>query len=146
MNFKRQHLHRDEIGHWGQLRKALMKQMWRKMTWQNRLLFHHAKVCMSKVDHFVQSDRGVHYNTSVISDDEFISVPLAPQRVSKGRQLMGWTNSSIYLFTGDMTGKGQNIAPHINSLNSIQCFHVVFCSCHHFVDGGTNWYYQQYLD
>jgi hypothetical protein len=93
-----------------------------------------------------QSDRGAHdNNTNDSSYYELISVPLAPQRVSDGRQLMGWTNNSIYIpFTGDMTGKGQNVALLINRLNSMQWSCVLQLSslrC-----WGTNWHYQQYLE
>jgi hypothetical protein len=45
-----------------------------------------------------------------------------------------------------MTGKKQNVAPHISKyFNPLSFLNVVFCSCYHFA-GGDNQYYQQYLD
>jgi hypothetical protein len=45
---------------------------------------------------------------------ELFLTPLALQRVLKWEQPMGATDSNIYPFTGDMTGKRQNFALHIN--------------------------------
>jgi hypothetical protein len=51
-------------------------------------------------------------DNSIDDMSELFPTPLAPQGVSKWEQFMGGTN--IHQFTGDMTGKRQNFAPHIN--------------------------------
>jgi hypothetical protein len=82
---------------------------------------------------------GVHDNTDDTSDDEAIPTPCAPQGISKWGQVTCWTNSNIHLFTDDMTGKRQNVAPHINkALTPFSVFTLLVEK--------TNQYYQQYLD
>jgi hypothetical protein len=48
---------------------------------------------------------GVHDNTDDSSDDVVIPTPLAPHVISKWGWLTGQTNTNVYQFTGDMTGK-----------------------------------------
>jgi hypothetical protein len=57
---------------------------------------------------------GVHENTGDTSDDEAIPTPPAHQGISKWGQVTGWTNTDTHPFTGELTGKRQNVALHIN--------------------------------
>jgi hypothetical protein len=86
----------------------------------------------------------VHNNTDDSSDDKLIPTPL----VCQGGTADGWDQQQYHQFTGDITGKGQNVAPlyHIIKDNSMQYFHVVFCSCYTLLVEETNRYCQQYLD
>jgi hypothetical protein len=77
---------------------------------------------------------GVHDNTDGTSDDEVIQTQPIHQGITKLGQVTCQTNDNIHPL---MTGRRQNVAPHINkNLNYIQYFHVVLCSCYHSVGGG----------
>jgi hypothetical protein len=56
----------------------------------------------------------VEDNSDDNSNYELIPTPLRFKGVSKCGHLIGGTSKNIYRFTGDMTGKGQNVAPHTN--------------------------------
>jgi hypothetical protein len=60
---------------------------------------------------------------------------------------MGRTNSNIHPFTGDMTGKRQNVALHINKDSTpYSIFILYFAAVITLLVEEANRYYQQYLD
>jgi hypothetical protein len=61
-----------------------------------------------------QMNRGVHNHNSHKCSDEMTPALLPPQGMSVWGQLTNVPNRSVHKFTGDMSGKRQNIASHIN--------------------------------
>jgi hypothetical protein len=63
------------------------------------------------------------------------------------RQQTAATNTRIHQFTGDKTGKRQNVAPHINKDSTTDSVLMLYSAAViTLVVEETNWYYRQYLD
>jgi hypothetical protein len=81
----------------------------------NELLFHPTKEVKQGLPKG-QSDRDARDNNiGDSSGSKMIAVPLVPQGVVRMGTASSWnTHSNIHQFTGDVTGKRQNVVPHVN--------------------------------
>jgi hypothetical protein len=85
-----------------------------EMIWQNKFQFYSDLGVYKRnllTDQLAGGARDIADDTS---DGGAIPTPPVPWGISKWGQVIGQTNSNIHPFTGDMTGKRQNVAPRLN--------------------------------
>jgi hypothetical protein len=99
-----------------------------------------------------QTNRGAHDHTQNERSDEdehkmTPPPPLGSEGVSMWGQPTDGTNESVHQFTGDTSGKRQNVTTHINKdLTPYSIFMLYFASVITLLVEETNIYYHQYLD
>jgi hypothetical protein len=97
-----------------------------------------------------QMNRGTHdQTTDERSDEDNGKMTLPPpvsKRVSKWVQPPDRTTRSVQQLTGNIPGKIQNMAPHIDDLIPCSVFTLYFASVITTLVEETNRYYKQYWD